>query len=125
MGSTIILVIVGIIALILGIIAGKFIFAKDTRYKVEEAEAQAKKIVSDAQAKSETIKKQNQLEAKEKFLQLRADHDKEVLERNRKIGESENRIKQRELTINQKEGSLDKQIKENEARYGPGSRGFA
>jgi ribonuclease Y len=115
MSSTIIEVIVGIIALILGIIAGKFIFAKDTKHKIDEAEAQVKKILSDAQAKAETYKKQSQLEAKEKFLQLRADHDKEVLERNRKIGEGENRIKQRELGIGQKESGLDKQIKENEA----------
>jgi len=116
MDSTIILSIaIGIVALIVGIIAGKFIFAKDTKHKVEEAEGQAKKIITDAQAKAETYKKQSQLEAKEKFLQLRADHDKEVLDRNRKIGESENRIKQRELGINQKETGLDKQIKENEA----------
>ncbi len=116
MDSTIIsAVITGVVALIVGIIAGKFIFAKDQKHKIEEAEAQAKKVLSDAQAKAETIKQQKQLEAKEKFLQLRAEHDKEVLERNRKIGEGENRIKQRELTINQKESGLDKQIKENEA----------
>ena len=115
MDSTILLVIVGIVALIVGIIAGKFIFAKDNKHKVDEAESQAKKIVTDAQAKAETYKKQSQLEAKEKFLQLRSDHDKEVLERNRKIGESENRLRQKEVSINQKEGSLDKQIKENEA----------
>lgn len=116
MGSnTIILVIVGVVALIVGIIAGKFIFAKDTKHKIDEADQQAKKIVADAQAKAETIKQQKQLEAKEKFLQLRSDHEKEVLDRNRKIGESENRIKQREVSISQKEGALDKQIKENEA----------
>ena len=116
MDSTIIsAVITGVVALIVGIIAGKFIFAKDQKHKIEEAETQAKKVVSDAQAKAETYKKQSQLEAKEKFLQLRSEHDKEVLDRNRKIGESENRIKQRELGINQKESGLDKQIKENEA----------
>ena len=113
--NTIILVIVGVAALIVGIIAGKFIFAKDTKHKIEEADQQAKKIVADAQAKAETIKQQKNLEAKEKFLQLRSEHEKEVLDRNRKIGESENRIKQKEVSINQKETALDKQIKENEA----------
>ncbi|MBS1567136.1 MAG: ribonuclease Y [Bacteroidetes bacterium] len=113
--NTIILIVVGVVALIVGIIAGKFIFAKDTKHKIEEADQQAKKIVSDAQSKAETYKKQSQLEAKEKFLQLRSEHDKEVLERNRKIGDTENRIKQKEVSINQKESSLEKQIKENEA----------
>ncbi|HSC37178.1 MAG TPA: Rnase Y domain-containing protein, partial [Chitinophagaceae bacterium] len=112
MDSTIISVIVGVAGLVVGVIAGKFIFAKDTKHKIDEAEAQAGKIVSDAQAKAETIKQQKQLEAKERFLQLKSDHEKEVLDRNRKIGESENRIKQREMTITQKETGLDKQIKE-------------
>ena len=115
MDSTIILVIVGVVALIAGLIAGKLVFAKNTQNKVQEAEQQANKIIGDAQANAETVKKEKLLEAKEKFVQLKSEHDREVLERNRKIGETENRIKQREITITQKESGLDKQIKENEA----------
>jgi len=107
--------IIGGVALLIGIIAGKFIFAKNTQKKIEEAEQQARKIVSDAEAKAETIKQQKQLEAKEKFLQLKAEHDKEVLERNRKLSETENRARQKEQTINQKLEQLEKQIKENDA----------
>ncbi len=115
MDQSVISIIVGVVALIIGIIAGKFIFAKDTQKKVDEAELQAQTIVKEAELRSETIKKEKQLEAKEKFVQLKAEHDKEVLERNKKISESENRAKQKEISINQKEASLDKQIKENEA----------
>lgn len=115
MDQSVISIIVGVVALIIGIIAGKFIFAKDTQKKVDEAELQAQTIVKEAELRSETIKKEKQLEAKEKFVQLKAEHDKEVLERNKKISESENRAKQKEISINQKEVSLDKQIKENEA----------
>lgn len=107
--------IIGGVAVLIGIVAGKFIFAKNTQQKIEEAERQAKKLVDDAQTNAETIKQQKQLEAKEKFLQLKAEHDKEVLERNRKLGESENRIKQKEQAINQKSDHLEKQVKENEA----------
>lgn len=103
--------IIGIVALLAGIIAGKFIFAKNTQHKVEEAEKQAQKIVSDAQTNAETIKQQKQLEAKEKFLALRAEYDKEVLERNRKLGETENRVRQKEQSINSKMDQLDKQIR--------------
>ena len=115
MDSTIILVIVGVVALAAGLIAGKLIFAKNTQNKVQEAEQQAQKIIADAQANAETAKKEKLLEAKEKFVQLKSDHDKEVLERNRKLGEIENRAKQKEIIINQKEAGLDKQVKENEA----------
>jgi len=115
MDSTVILVIVGAVALVAGLIAGKLIFAKNTQHKVQEAEQQAQKIIADAQANAETVKKEKLLEAKEKFVQLKSEHDREVLERNRKLGETENRAKQKEITINQKEAGLDKQIKENEA----------
>jgi len=113
--DSIIPVVIGVIALIVGVIAGKFVFAKNTKKQVEEAELQAQTILKEAEIRAETIKKEKQLEAKEKFVQLKAEHDKEVLDRNRKIGEAENRIKQKEISINQKEGSLEKQIKENDA----------
>ncbi|MEP7279858.1 MAG: ribonuclease Y [Bacteroidota bacterium] len=115
MDSTIILAIVGGVALIAGLIAGKLVFAKNTQHKVQEAEQQAQKIIEAAQANAETVKKEKLLEAKEKFVQLKSDHDKDVLERTRKIGDSESRLKQKEISINQKESGIDKQIKENEA----------
>lgn len=115
MDPNIIYVIIGVSALIIGIIAGKFIFAKNTRKQIEDAEIKAQVIVKEAGIRAETIRKEKELEAKEKFVQMKAEHDKEVLDRNRKMGEGENRIRQKEQSINQKENNLDKQIKENEA----------
>lgn len=115
MDSTILLVIVGAVALILGLIAGKLVFSKNTQRKVEEAELQSQNIIKEAELRAETIRKEKELEAKEKFVQLKSAHDKEANERNRKINESENRIRQKEQSINQKEGNLEKQIKENDA----------
>jgi ribonuclease Y len=107
-------IIIGVIALAVGIGAGKFLFAANTKKQVEEAEQQVQKILSDAKNQAETIKREKQLEAKEKFVQLKAEHDREVLDRNRKINDSENRIKQKEQSINSKLESLDKQAKEND-----------
>jgi len=107
-------IIAGAIALVIGIIAGKFLFAKNTTKKVEEAEQQAKKIISDAHITAENLKKEKLLEAKERFVQLKAEHDKEVLEKNRRINDGESRIKQKEQGINQKLENLDKQAKDND-----------
>ena len=104
-----------------GIVAGKIFFAKNTQKQVEDAEAQARKIVSDAQTTAENLKKEKLLEAKEKFVQLKSEYDKDVLERNRKMNDVESRIKQKEQTfsqkeqtINQKLENLDKQAKDND-----------
>ncbi len=107
-------IIIGVAALIVGLILGKIIFAKNTTQKVQEAEIQAQKIISEGQLKAETFKKEKELEAKEKFVQMRADHERDILQRTQKINEGENRIKQKEQALNAKEGNLEKQLKENE-----------
>ncbi|SHK96239.1 ribonucrease Y [Chitinophaga jiangningensis] len=109
------LAITAIAALIIGIALGKVIFAKNTQQKIDEAEQQAKKIIADAQTTGENLKKDRLLEAKEKYLQMKSEHEKEVLQRNQKILESENRIKQKEQSLNQKNEQVQKQINENDA----------
>ncbi len=115
MDPNILSVIIGAAALIVGIIAGKLIFAKNTRKQIEEAELQSQTILKEAELRAETIRKEKELEAKEKFVQMKASHDREILDKNKKINDTENRIRQKEQSINQKESNLDKQIKENEA----------
>jgi ribonuclease Y len=115
MDPNILYIIIAIAALLIGIVAGKLIFAKDTRKKIEEAEQHAQHLIKEAELRAETIKKEKEVEAKARFVQLRGEHDKEVLEKNKRINESENRIRQKEQSINQKTEQLDKQIKENDA----------
>jgi ribonuclease Y len=115
MEPTILYVIIGISALAIGVAGGKLIFSKNTEKKIKDAESKAESIVKEAQLRAETIKKEKTLEAKEKFVQLKAEHDREILEKNKKIGDTESRIRQKEQSINQKEGNLEKQVRENEA----------
>ncbi|SEK46369.1 ribonucrease Y [Chitinophaga rupis] len=115
MDTTVITTIAAVVALVIGIVLGKVIFAKNTQQKIQDAEQQAQKIISDAQISAENLKKDRLLEAKEKYLQLKTEHEKEVLQRNQKLADSENRIKQKELGLNQKNEQLQKQVQENEA----------
>ncbi|QHS60964.1 ribonuclease Y [Chitinophaga agri] len=115
MEVTLISTIAAVVALIIGILLGKVIFAKNTQHKIQEAELQAQKIVAEGQLTAENLKKDRLLEAKEKFLQLKSEHEKEVLQRNQKIADSENRIKQKEQSVTQKAENLQKQMQENEA----------
>ncbi len=109
------IIIAALVALIIGILLGKLIFAKNTKKQLEDAELQAQKIIVDGQLQAENLKKEKLLEAKEKFVQLKSEHDRDVLQRTQKTNEIENRIKQKEQSINQKEQNLDKQVKDNEA----------
>ena len=60
----IIISITGSVALAIGLIAGKLIFAKNSKQKTAEAEKQAQKILADAQSTAETLKKEKLLEVK-------------------------------------------------------------
>jgi ribonucrease Y len=108
-------IIIPIVALLVGTVAGKFIFAPNTKKQIEEAENEAKRLINDAKTTAETLKKEKLLEAKEKFVQMKADHDREVLERNKKLTETEARVRSMEQSLNSKSGNLEKQIKENDA----------
>ncbi len=107
-------IIIGAVALIAGIILGKILFAKNTRLQVENAEKEANKLLSDAKSQAESLKKEKQLEAKEHFVQLKSEHDKEVFQRNQKLSDTENRVKQKEQSINQKDQNAQRLIKDNE-----------
>jgi ribonuclease Y len=58
------------------------------------------------------IKKEKILQAKEKFLQLKAEHEKYVQGKNNAIGKTESRLKQKENSVNQKLEELGKKNKE-------------
>jgi ribonuclease Y len=64
--------------------------------------ARNRRIIQDAESEAEVIKKDKILQAKEKFLQLRTEHENEINSRNAKIVAAENRIKQKETAVNQK-----------------------
>ncbi len=74
-----------------------------------------KKILGEAQTEGEVIKKDKILQAKEKFLQLKSDHEKYINEKNGKIAGFENKLKQRETSINQNREDLNRKVKEFES----------
>ncbi len=114
MDNTIIVAIVAVVAILIGIFLGKAIFSKNTQKTVEDAEAQAKKLVEDAKTLAETLKDKKILEAKEHFLQLKSESEKDTLQRTQKLTEAEARIKQQQQSNNDKHAALQKQIQENE-----------
>ena len=72
-------------------------------------------ILKEAETEAEVIKKNKLLEVKEKFLNKKADLEKEVALRNQKIQQVENKLKQREMVLNQKQEEVQRKRNEAEA----------
>jgi len=62
----------------------------------------AKLIIDDAQKNAEQIKKEKILQAKEKFIELKSEHEKVIIKKNNDINNADQRVKQKENTLNQK-----------------------
>ncbi len=68
----------------------------------------ANTLLKDAESQAEIIKRKKELEAKERFLQLKSDHEKDVNQRNIAVIQNENRLKQIENNLKQKTDAVTK-----------------
>jgi ribonuclease Y len=86
-------VIVGGISLMAGAVIGYFVFTNTLTKKKES-------LIAEAEAKGETIRKDKELKAKERFLELKEKHDIAIKDRTRKIQSAEDRVKSKETKLN-------------------------
>ncbi len=73
-------------------------------------------IIKEAKIEAEALKEKKQLELKEKFLNRKAELDKEANQRNQKMQSFENKLKQRELTLNQQHDEMQKKMHDIESQ---------
>ena len=76
--------------------------------------ARIREMHEEAKKDAEVIKQKKLLEVKEKFLNKKAELEKEVQQRNQQIQQGENRIKQREISLNQRQDELNRRKNEQE-----------
>ncbi len=69
-------------------------------------------IIKEAEAEAEVIKKDKILQAKEKFLQIKTEHEKQAAIRNNKLQQAEGRVKQQETAISQKLEEIQRKSKD-------------
>src|ERR1700744_2493277 len=85
-----------------GIIIGRFLLKKLFKSQENAAQNKAKLILKDAENNAEILKKNKLLEAKERFLQLKAEHEQEINGKNNAMRDRENGMRQKEQSLNQK-----------------------
>ena len=97
--------IISIIAAVVGLAIGAVVTFLSTRKTnnnlVAIAEEKAHSIIKEAEAKGELFKKDKEIQAKDRFVVLKAEHEKHIAEKDKRILEADNRIKQKETTLNQ------------------------
>ena len=108
MSETVVTIVVSIACFIVGGFASYMFFKHGLKSKYD-------KILKEAETEAEVIKKNKLLEVKEKFLNKKADLEKEVSLRNLKIQQAENKLIQRELVLNQRQEEIQRKKEEAEA----------
>ncbi len=96
-----------IVSILIGLAAGGgggFLFAKYMQKKsdtaqVSNAHKEAASIIEAANVKAENIKQDKILQAKEKFIELKAEHEQVILQRDKKVAEVEKRIRDKESMV--------------------------
>ena len=106
--STITVLLCIVVAIVVGLLAGYIIRKTVGEKAIGSAEQQAKNMILDAEHRSETIKKEYLLEAKEEALKLKNEAEREIKERRNEISKSENRLIQKEETIDRKLENIDR-----------------
>jgi ribonuclease Y len=101
----IILLIAGIAA---GLLAGFFLRKKFVESRKENFEEQGKRLIEEAIAESEQLKKETLLQSKDEAYRLKQDAEKEIKERKAEIIEEEKRFSQKLDQIERKIDLLDK-----------------
>ncbi len=117
-------IILGILGVMIGAVLGMF-FSKSSlnskaKFILDDAKKNADNLIEKASVQAENIKKEKQLQAKEKFLELKSQHDADIQAREKKMHDAEKRIKDKEHKLNDelsKTGKLEKDLDKQIADY--------
>ncbi|MGB7843049.1 MAG: ribonuclease Y [Salinimicrobium sp.] len=115
---------IAIIALFVGLGIGfgiaKYLEKKNASKVVQRAKKSAAAILKEAKQESEGIKKDKILQAKEKFIELKSEHEKVILGRDKKIADAEKRTRDKESQVSSelaRNKNLNKDLEEKIADY--------
>ncbi|MFT4612606.1 MAG: ribonuclease Y [Glaciecola sp.] len=114
MDTNTILMIVGgvVLGLVIGYIIAKSLEKSNASKLIKGAQKEANSILKQAKNDGESIKKDKMLQAKEKFLELKSEHEKVILSRDKKMAETEKRTRDKESQIS---NELAKNKKSNQS----------
>jgi len=99
MDNIITIIIASVAGLILGFIVSKLLERSNASQVIKSAKKNASSIIKSAKVDAESLKKDKLLQAKEKFIELKSEHEKVILNRDKKMAEAEKRTRDKESVI--------------------------
>ena len=96
MDNIVVLIITGIIGLAIGFGIAKYLEKNKASHLLKSAKKNAASILKGANAEAETIKKDKMLQAKERFIELKSEHEKVIFSREKKMSDAEKRTRDKE-----------------------------
>jgi KH domain. len=99
MDDTITVLIASITGIAFGIAFMAIVQKRRSNSTLNAAQKEAKTILRDAEKEAEQLKKDKIFQAKEKFLELKAEHEKVILSKDKKIDEAEKRVRDKESQV--------------------------
>ena len=96
----------GSIGLVLGVICGILFMRVKPIFGLKEAQKKVQKAVKEAETKAEQIVRSAQLDAKSLTYEMKAEADKEIKEKKAEVQSLENKILQREQSIDKRDIAL-------------------
>lgn len=100
MDTTIIIIITGVVAAVIGLLIGRVLQGKGASKKVKEAEEQSKLILKEAEVTAESLKKDKIHEAKENLFKMKSEFEEEAARKKNIILTNEQKLKQKEANLN-------------------------
>ncbi|TXE11796.1 ribonuclease Y [Seonamhaeicola algicola] len=88
-----------VLGLVIGFIIAKVLEKNKASKIIKEAQKNANLVIKEAKSEGENIKKDKILQAKEKFIELKAEHEKVILSRDKKMAEAEKRTRDKESQV--------------------------
>jgi ribonuclease Y len=111
MDTTVIAIIAAIIGIAGGFVIAKMLEKSNASNMIGNAKKEASSILKGANLEAENIKKDKILQAKEKFIELKSEHEQVILGRDKKVAEVEKRVRDKESQIS---GELTRAKKSSE-----------
>ena len=116
MDTVIFIIISVIIGTGIGFAIAKYLEKNNASSIIKNAGNESKTILKDARVEAESIKKEKILQAKEKFIELKAEHEQVILSRDKKIAEVEKRTRDKESQISSELAKAKKAAEESEKK---------